>query len=117
MIHASLINPRIIIAGIRNLGGCPCPQCLILLDRVHNIGWPQNIKECSSLAHVDNVTCHTHVESACSAIYKKNYTVNSNAVENLLWKQSLVPMTICISFYIFTIYAYSVLHRTHSRKN
>lgn len=75
------------------------------------------MKERSSLARVDDATRRARVESARSAIYEKNYAVNSNAVENLLREQSLVPTTVCVSFYNFTICAYDVLHRTRSRKN
>jgi hypothetical protein len=31
---------RVLIATVRNLGGCLCPHCLIPKDQIHNMGWP-----------------------------------------------------------------------------
>jgi len=44
------VHPRIIIVGIRNLGLCLCPQCLILMDHVSNMGMHQDLSQHVSLA-------------------------------------------------------------------
>jgi len=49
------IRLRIIIVGLCNLGHCPCPQYLIPMDRVPNMGMPQDMSQRVSLVRVDNV--------------------------------------------------------------
>ncbi|OBZ70781.1 hypothetical protein A0H81_09000, partial [Grifola frondosa] len=80
---------KIIIASIRNLGRCPCPRCLIPLDRVHNLGMARDLAQRTTLSRVDDVNHRNQVASARSIIYNMNYAVNSAAVERLLAKESL----------------------------
>lgn len=55
---------RILLAGIRNLGRCPCPRCLIPMDRVHNMGRPRDMMQRKSLVRIDNVQRRNRVEAA-----------------------------------------------------
>jgi hypothetical protein len=55
---------RILIASIRNLGRCPCPCCLIPLDRIANMGMHQDMAQHGTLARMDDVKCHARIETA-----------------------------------------------------
>ena len=81
---------RILLAGIRNLGRCPCPRCLIPLDRAPNMGRPRDMVQRMSLSRVDNLELHSHIKVAREMIYMKNYKTDSKVVEDLLRKDSLV---------------------------
>lgn len=87
----SLTIYRTLIAGIRNLGACPCPRCLIPLDRAQNLGMARDKSQRFSLARVDDTKRRVLISTARNLIYKQNYAINSAAVERLLKPQSLVP--------------------------
>lgn len=91
-------NIRILIAAIRNLGKCPCPQCLIPLNRVHNLGMPRDMMQRETLARVDNLQRRNVVDAARRVIYDKNFQVNSTGVENILQATSLVPTAVCCAY-------------------
>jgi len=78
------IRLRIIIVGLRNLGHCPCPWCLIPMDHVPNIGMPRDMLQHVSLVHVNDVKRRIRVKAACEAIYEHNHRVGGVAVEKLL---------------------------------
>jgi hypothetical protein len=98
LIYITYVCHRILIAGIRNLGHCPCPRCLIPIDRVANMGKPRDMMQRKTLARVDNMTRRNRVASARECIYERNYAVDSAAVQNLLKEDSLVPTAVCIFF-------------------
>ena len=60
----NLIHLRIMIAGIWNLGQCPCPQCLIPMVHVPNMGMSWDLAQCVSLARVDDVDRCSHVQAS-----------------------------------------------------
>ena len=86
---------RIVLAGIRDLGRCPCPRCLVLLDDVTNLGTARDMKQRSTLARVDDDMRRGKVDLARDIIYKRHYLVNSKAVERILKAQSWVPTVVC----------------------
>jgi hypothetical protein len=86
---------RILIASIRNLGNCPCPRCLIPLNRVHNLGMARDITQRATMTRVDDSQRRSIVFAARRIIYELNLQVNSTAVENLLREISLVPTVVC----------------------
>jgi hypothetical protein len=90
-----LVCNRILIASIRNLGLCPCPRCLIPLNRVHNLGMTRDMSQRKTLARVDDIHRRSKIAAARRVIYEKNYQVNSTAVENLLRGESWVPSAVC----------------------
>lgn len=89
---------RILIASIRNLGRCPCPRCLIPLDRVANMGMRRDMAQRRALARMDDVKRRARIETAREKIYEKGYVVDSRAVEDLLQEDSLVPTAVCAFF-------------------
>ena len=82
---------RILLASIRNLGRCPCPRCLIPLDRAPNMGRPRDMAQRTSLVRVDDLVLHSRIKAAREMIYMKNYKTDSKVVEDLLQHNSLVP--------------------------
>jgi hypothetical protein len=102
---------RILIASIRNLGLCPCPRCLIPLNRVHNLGMSRDMSQRKTLARVDDIHRRSKITAARRVIYEKNYQVDSAGVENLLQEESWVPNAVCSYEYIFVMST----HHTHCR--
>src|ERR1700710_158373 len=75
---------RALLATIRNLGGCPCPRCLIPKSRVQNLGSSLDIKQRKTLERKDDSSRQSKITISRSLIYDRGYGVCSNAVENLL---------------------------------
>ena len=92
-----LIDYRVILSSIRDLGRCPCPRCLIPMARVYRMGMVQDMKERKTLARVDDENRRHKVELAREIIYKKNYAVNNEKVESILRPESLVPTAVSIN--------------------
>lgn len=83
------------LASIRNLGRCPCPRCLIPLDRVSNMGMRRDMTQRTSLARVDNVDWRSFIKDAREKIYVEDYAVDSKVVlGEHLQEQSLVPVMV-----------------------
>ena len=89
---ASLTLPfaRVLLATIRSKGRCPCPRCLMPLNKIHNLGTVSDMRQRQSLARVDNLDRRSKVKKARSIIYDQDYAVNNEASEKLLKNESLV---------------------------
>src|SRR5271168_2116328 len=92
------VRHRIIIVGIRNLGLCPCPRCLIPMVRVPNMGMSRDLAQRVSLVRVDDVDRRARVQAARTAIYENNHLVNGAAIKRLLDRDSLVPSIVSVFF-------------------
>lgn len=58
------------------------------------MGMRRDMAQRETLARVDDQSRQTRVAAARQAIYEKNYSVNSTAVNKLLQKDSLVPTAV-----------------------
>jgi hypothetical protein len=85
---------RILMAGIRNMGLCPCPRCLIKKTDLSALGTQRDNRQRAKI-RVNNHHFRTKVSLAREIIYKHGLRVNTDAVNNLLKKESLVPTTVC----------------------
>lgn len=85
-----------LIANIRNLGGCPCPRCLIPKDKVQDVATESDMLQRAALSRHDTVERRTKVSSARDLIYGQHYVVDTLQVEELLKSESLVPTIVCI---------------------
>ncbi|KAG2072207.1 hypothetical protein BDR04DRAFT_1127720 [Suillus decipiens] len=86
---------KVLIATIRQLGGCPCSWCLIPMKRFHCLGTSSNRQQCVTLA-CSNTSRSQLVATAQDLIYKSNLGVDSVAVELLksnLWFIVLPSLT------------------------
>ena len=86
---------RVLITTVRNLGGCPCPRCLIPKDRIQNMGRPRDRLQRKTLERNDERR-GTMVSAARSLIYEKDFGVGSAAVERILKPQSWVPTSVSL---------------------
>lgn len=80
------------------MAACPCPRCLIPLNRIGNLGMALDRKQRTQLCRVDDIHRKTSVANARRLIYDKNYAVDSKTLEGLLKAESLVPTTVLQSF-------------------
>ena len=55
------------------------------------MGMKRDMAEHVTIAHVDDETRRCKVDIAREIVYKKNYAVDSDAVENIMKEESLVP--------------------------
>lgn len=93
---------RVLLASIRNRGGCPCPRCLIPIHQISNVGKKADmLQRTSTLARVDNEQRTFLVQKARQLIYNQNNTVDCVAVEKLLKDKSLVPTLVSVIEFLF----------------
>lgn len=86
---------RVLLASIRNKGGCPCPRCLIPLERLQNLGEPQDRHQRITLQRVNDARYLGKISDARKWIYgTKNKTIKSKYVEDLLKEDSWVPTSV-----------------------
>lgn len=83
-----LTASRVLIAGVRNNGGCPCHRCLIKKTDLSNLGAPTDTERREQLRSEQEQ--HTKVAEA-RAIIASGYAVDTEQVEALLKPLSLVP--------------------------
>ena len=81
---------RVLLATIRNMGGCPCPRCLIKKLQIAETGTKRDMQWRQKFRNVDNWWL-AQVEKAHTAIFDRGLGVNSTFVEALLKDNSWVP--------------------------
>lgn len=86
------------MASIRNLGGCPCPRCLIPLGQLHKMGTPKDMQDRETKARVDNDFQRSNIDIARKIIYEQNYAITNTNTEHILKPKSLVPTLACLLF-------------------
>ena len=74
---------RVLLATIKPLGHCPCPRCHIQKDQIRDLGTINDMKRRTNV-HEDNAERQEKVEKACQGIFKKGYSVVSNALRRLV---------------------------------
>ena len=89
-----LTNNRVLIATIRDMGNLPCPRCLVPKTQISNLGTPRDTNTRTKKIRKDNLEYRCKIECAREIIYKQKYSVNSEAVENILKPESLVPTNV-----------------------
>ncbi|KAG8919545.1 hypothetical protein FRC01_001237 [Tulasnella sp. 417] len=83
---------KVLLATIRNLGDCPCPQCYVRKREIHKLGTVQDINLRKSKARVDDAERRERVTLARDFVYGDlRSTVSGIAVENVLKELSEVP--------------------------
>lgn len=83
------------------------------------MGKRQDMTQRETLARVDDMSRRNRVDSAREIIYEKNYAVDSNAVENLLKVDSLIPTAVRDLFLSLVIISDDMIfrYRTHFLAN
>lgn len=83
---------RILMAGIRNMGLCPCPRCTIEKIYISKLGTPMDEKRRMKLRR-NTHHFRTKVSIARDLIYK-GHRIRSTPVGYFLKEESLVPTTV-----------------------
>lgn len=86
-----------LIANVRNLGGCPCPRCLIPKERLQKVGTANDMVQRDVLSRHDTADRRAKIISARQLIYEGQYNVDTPQVEVLLKSESLVPTIVSVS--------------------
>jgi len=89
---------RVLIATIRDKGGCPCPRCLIPKQYLPGLGTTSDTKLRTERLRYDTTQRREKIIQARDFIYNKGYVVNSKIVDNLLKEESYVPTEVRRSF-------------------
>lgn len=87
---------RVLLATIRDLGNYPCPRCLVFIKKIPALGTVLDMRARLRQARHDDVHYRSKITQARGLIYKQNYTVNSEYVEDVLKDQSLVPTRVSL---------------------
>ena len=88
---------RVLIANIRNLGGCPCPRCAIPKARFQDVATKNDMLQRTILARYDTAERREKIFSARQLIYEEQYVIDTPQVEALLKPESLVPTVVCFN--------------------
>ncbi|KAL6302742.1 hypothetical protein BKA93DRAFT_827245 [Sparassis latifolia] len=81
---------KVLLATIRDMGGCPCPRCLIAKKDIHQLATVTDMRCRHDAAHVDDDARRSKVRQAQKFIYELGYVVNSAIVDEILKAESLV---------------------------
>ena len=93
---------RVLIATIRDKGGCPCPRCLIPKQYLPGLGATSDTKLRTEQLRSDTTQRRGKIIQARDFIYNKGYVVNSKNVDNLLKEESYVPTEVRSRFQYVT---------------
>lgn len=86
--HAA--RSRVLLATIRDLGGCPCPLCLVTRDQIRLLGLPTDTKIRTEKCRVDDEARQRKVNIAQKLIYKDGFVPGNERGEYFLKAESLV---------------------------
>ncbi|KJA15704.1 hypothetical protein HYPSUDRAFT_148732 [Hypholoma sublateritium FD-334 SS-4] len=108
---------KVLLSSIRNMGICPCPQCLIPKGRAHLLGTTDDRNQRRDLARVGDQHYRAKITDARKIIYQNNRTVDSVMVQRLLKPESLVPTQNAFSdklsrfgFNLFSMFLVDFMH-------
>ncbi|KAG2059281.1 hypothetical protein BDR06DRAFT_979903 [Suillus hirtellus] len=108
---------KVLVATIQQLGGCPCPRCLIPTVWLQHLGMSHDRQQRSTLAR-SYASRSQPVAAACSLIYERNYGIDSTAIESLLKPELWVPNSNALSdslssfgFNVFAALVVDLLHK------
>ncbi|KAG2054377.1 hypothetical protein BDR06DRAFT_982438 [Suillus hirtellus] len=114
--QCELFQAQVLVATIQQLGGCPCPRCLIPTMWLQNLGMSCDRQQHSMLAW-SNVSRSQPIATARNLIYKKNLGVDSMAVKALLkpdlWVLNSNVLSDNLSPFGFKVFAVLVIDLLH----
>ncbi|KAG8679254.1 hypothetical protein FRC09_019100, partial [Ceratobasidium sp. 395] len=115
--YAADYPERVLLATIRDKGACPCPRCLVPMDRVHKMGTRSDMRIRSKGLRRDSVKRQKLIQKAKAIIFKEQKAVDNKDVEALLQPNSWVPTENAFSkrllplgFDFFKIFVVDLLH-------
>ena len=85
---------RVLLATIRNLGGCPCPRCELTKDQISQVGTIPDDNRRTRLKRTNGTRLSWNIRVARDAIYQYGKTIKSKVVEDILFPLSYVPTSV-----------------------
>jgi Zn-finger nucleic acid-binding protein len=85
---------RVLLATIRDKGGCPCPRCLVKMQNAAKAGVPTDMMTRATRVRVDSNALQGVIQQARDLIFRQGRPIKSAAVERLLKPHSLVPTVV-----------------------
>ncbi|SJL13966.1 uncharacterized protein ARMOST_17418 [Armillaria ostoyae] len=79
---------KVLLASIKSLGRCLCPRCLVVKEKVLDMGMKRDLSNRQRNACVDCEQCQHEVEMVRRWIFERGYAVSSKRIENVLSKRS-----------------------------
>ncbi|KAK2460361.1 hypothetical protein APHAL10511_007526 [Amanita phalloides] len=108
---------KVLLAGIKQLGKCPCPTCLILKKNIRFLGLARDTHTHMKKPHIDDQIYWDKIKTARNYIYKSGGFLNRQQLELLLGPESIVPIQnafshrlLKLSFNFFSIFVPDLLH-------
>ncbi|KAF6761428.1 hypothetical protein DFP72DRAFT_1062420 [Ephemerocybe angulata] len=95
---------KILVAGVRNNGSCPCHRCLVIKSDLGKLGAPTDWDRVIRIRNLDQQD--DKVAKARSLIYEKGYAIDGEKVEEQLKQSSLTPAT--SAFALLTPFCFSI---------
>lgn len=89
-----LIIHRVLLATIHNFGSCPCTRCLILKEKIPDIGKVYDSRQRQVKRRINDSDLASKILKARKKIHENGKAVKSKAVENILASESLVPTVV-----------------------
>ncbi|EIW80786.1 hypothetical protein CONPUDRAFT_57709 [Coniophora puteana RWD-64-598 SS2] len=84
---------KVLIATVRDFGGCPCPFCTMPKDHIPRLGTKRDWVERAEGARIDDSERQSKVQQARDLIYRRGLALGNTQVEDYLKPQSWVPTT------------------------
>ncbi|KAK7063419.1 GLOBIN domain-containing protein, partial [Favolaschia claudopus] len=81
---------KVLIATIKNFGGCPCPRCFVTKDAIHQMGTVHDMQRRKKI-RIDSAYRRQIVDTARRWIFEKGYIIGGAGVNRILKPHSLVP--------------------------
>ncbi|KAJ7579392.1 hypothetical protein C8J56DRAFT_1169724 [Mycena floridula] len=108
---------RVLIATVRDNGGCPCARCKIRKDQIRCVGTTHDKKIREQEIRLDDEDRVKKIQAARKLIYEDGYAITSDKVEDILKEDSWVPTQNAftehlskLGFDIFFILVVDLLH-------
>ncbi|KAG8692955.1 hypothetical protein FRC09_010842, partial [Ceratobasidium sp. 395] len=115
--YAADYPERVLLATVRDKGTCPCPRCLVPMDRVHMMGSRSDMRMRSKGLRRDSVKRQKLIQTAQSLVFKQQKAVDNKEVEALLKPNSWVltenafsRRLLPLGFDFFKIFVVDLLH-------
>ncbi|KAJ2980785.1 hypothetical protein NUW54_g10956 [Trametes sanguinea] len=109
---------KVLLMAIKNLGKCPCPQCLIKLSEIAESGTRVDDLR-RTRERVDGHALRSNIKRAHKWLFTHGYAVTSKRVHDVLDARSLVPIQAAFSqrigevnpgFNFYEIFAPDLMH-------
>ncbi|KAG6919658.1 hypothetical protein DXG01_003522, partial [Tephrocybe rancida] len=123
MTYSADYPEKVLMATIRQLGGCPCPRCTLPKAEIQFMGTPEDRAAWVELQRWDSTARQTKITKARRMIYgEQNFAVDSAGVERELKPESLVPTVNAFSdrlekygFHWLSMFMVDLLHEIELR--